>query len=80
MHWPDGTILYAEIQPGQDAIDALHDATHETLAKAMGLPHSPVLRTVAGEDSVDRMERAYEEAAVLAIQKLARHRLDRLPK
>jgi hypothetical protein len=75
MHWPDGTILYAEIQPGQDAIDALHDACHETLAKAMGLAASSTLRAAAGVPGHDPVECGYEEAAVLAIQELARYRL-----
>jgi hypothetical protein len=76
LHWPDGTVLHAEIQPGQDAIDALHDAAHEVVARAMGLERSPILATLVGAAETPRVERALEEAAVLAVQALARYRLD----
>lgn len=74
MEWPDGSKLVAEIPVEQDVIDALHDCCHEMLARAMGLPRSPILAREATAYPLCSGEAALEEAAVLAIQRLARYR------
>ncbi|PYS90502.1 MAG: hypothetical protein DMF62_04885 [Acidobacteria bacterium] len=74
MEWPDGSKLVAEIPVEQDAIDALHDCCHEMLARAMGLPRSPILERESTGRPIPWDQAALEEAAVLAIQRLARYR------
>lgn len=69
--FPDGTTVHAVPLPGASAVEELHDIIHLLLAEAMKLEHSPSLWNVTHRGTAPKTLLAFEEAAVLAIQRFA---------